>query len=215
MLTRLTKFDRPRPPARSGALQSIYDAAATGWQDGISKLGFLSAYADLMSTVPAPEGRPTVLDVGTGTGAFAQAWLEAHGAPATLTLTDISQAMLDKATERLPGASTIAAPLGGTLDGLAPQNVVLCAHVIEHLDNPQAALGWLHDRLARGGILILALSRPHWCTALVRWRWGNAAYHPAQARHMLEVAGFTDITLHPFKSGPPSRVSHGYIAARP
>lgn len=215
MLTRLTRFDRPRPPARSGALQTIYDAAATGWQDGISKLGFLAAYADLMSTAPRAKQAPRVLDIGTGTGAFAQAWLDAHGAPATLTLTDISGAMLEKAAQRLPAADTIKAPLGRSLQTLPPQNVVLCAHVIEHLEDPQTALGWLHDQLTHGGMLILALSRPHWCTALVRWRWGNAAYQPAQAVKMLEDAGFTDITLHPFKGGPPSRVSHGYIAIRP
>ena len=215
MLSRLTRFDRPRPPARSGTLQSIYDAAATGWQDGISKLGFLAAYADLMSSVPVVRKEPRVLDVGTGTGAFAQAWLDTHGALATLTLTDISQSMLDTAVARLPGAVTIATPLGGQLDHMPPQDVVLCAHVIEHLEDPQAALAWLHDQIAPGGLLVLALSRPHWCTALVRWRWGNAAYHPAQAKQMLEAAGFAEIILHPFKSGPPSRVSHGYIAIRP
>ena len=68
---------------------------------------------------------------------------------------------------------------------------------------------------APGGRLVLALSKPHWCTALVRWRWGNAAYTPDHAKTMLAQAGFTHITAHPFPSGPPSRVSHGYIARRP
>ncbi|APX11728.1 class I SAM-dependent DNA methyltransferase [Tateyamaria omphalii] len=215
MLSRLIPFDRPRPPARGGALQTIYDAAATGWQDGISKLGFLAAYADLMQAAHAPPSQPRVLDVGTGTGAFAGAWVDAHGTPACLTLTDISPAMLDTASARLPQARTIVASVGKTPDDLPPQDVVLCAHVIEHLDDPNASLTWLFERVAPGGILILALSRPHWCTALVRWRWGNAAYTPEHARTMLAVAGFTDIALHPFTHGPPSRVSHGYIARRP
>ncbi|MEM8654495.1 MAG: class I SAM-dependent methyltransferase [Pseudomonadota bacterium] len=215
MLTRLTRFDRPRRAARSGTLQSIYDVAATGWQSGISKLGFLAAYADLMQAVPTQPKPPKVLDVGTGTGAFAKAWVETQGTPGALTLTDISPAMLDAAAAHLPGARTLTAPLGAPLDALPPQDVVLCAHVIEHLDDPQGALRWLHDRLAPGGALVLALSRPHWCTALVRWRWGNAAFSPAQARSMLAQAGFTDITLHPFAKGPPARVSHGYIARRP
>ncbi|MFL4470877.1 hypothetical protein ACERZ8_13650 [Tateyamaria armeniaca] len=61
----------------------------------------------------------------------------------------------------------------------------------------------------------MAISKPHWCTALVRWRWGNAAYPPEHSRAMLERAGFTDIITHPFRTGPPSRVSCGYIARRP
>ncbi|MBY5932277.1 class I SAM-dependent methyltransferase [Tateyamaria omphalii] len=215
MLTRLIPFHRPRSPARAGALQALYDTAATGWQDGISKLGFLAAYAELMQAVPPPASHPHVLDVGTGTGAFARAWVDVQGDPAELTLTDISPAMLDTARARLPDASTVVAPLGAAMDGLPPQDVVLCAHVIEHLDDPHASLSWLFDRLKAGGTLVLALSRPHWCTALVRWRWGNAAFKPDAARHMLATAGFIDITLHPFKSGPPSRVSHGYIARRP
>ncbi|WP_299042460.1 class I SAM-dependent methyltransferase [uncultured Tateyamaria sp.] len=214
MLSRLTRFDRPRPAAQAGALQAIYDAAATGWQDGISKLGFVTAYAELMQATAHRPARH-VLDVGTGTGAFANAWVAARGHPDALTLTDISPAMLGAATKRLPTASTRVAAIGDPLEGLPPQDVVLCAHVVEHLENPASALRWLHDRLAPGGMLVLALSRPHWCTALVRWRWGNAAYAPTEARTMLAQAGFTDIALHPFTKGPPSRVSHGYIAHRP
>lgn len=215
MLTRFTRFDRPRTAAHAGTLQAIYDKAATSWQDGISKLGFLGAYADLMQAVATPAVSPNVLDVGTGTGAFAHAWVTEHGMPDRLSRTDISPAMLDTARGRLPGAATQIAPLGALLPHLPPQDVVLCAHVIEHLEDPQTALGWLHDRLAPGGLLLLALSRPHWCTALVRWRWGNAAFTPNQAQEMLCHSGFTDIVLHPFTSGPPSRVSHGYIARRP
>ncbi|WP_299725229.1 class I SAM-dependent methyltransferase [uncultured Tateyamaria sp.] len=216
MLNRLTRFDTPRPARGGGTLARIYDAAETGWQDGISKLGFLDAYTDLMAHSPAPEpAHPKLMDVGTGTGAFAQAWINAHGHPRALTLTDISPAMLKAAKSRMPEARTINAPLGATLPDVPAQDVVLCAHVIEHLSDPRAALRWLHDQLAPGGLLIMAISKPHWCTALVRWRWGNAAFAPSQTRTMLEQAGFTDITTHPFRAGPPSRVSCGYIARRP
>lgn len=214
MLRLLSRFDTPRPARGHGALARIYDAAETGWQDGISKLGFVEAYDDLMQHAPAmPQAR--VLDVGTGTGAFAQAWIGAHGAPAALSLSDISPAMLRAAAGRLPGAATLHAPLGADLPDLAAQDVVLCAHVIEHLDDPHRALRWLHDRLTPGGLLVIAISKPHWCTALVRWRWGNAAYPPAEVATMLAHGGFTDIRMHPFLTGPPSRVSCGYIARRP
>lgn len=213
MLSRFARFDKPRAPAQPGALQSIYDAAATGWQDGIAKLGFLDAYASLMQAVP-PRRAARVLDVGCGTGAFAQAWIDAHGLPAALTLTDISDPMLKTAAARIPAAQTLRMPLGSELAALPQQDVILCAHVIEHLDRPEDALAQLFEQLTPDGILVLALSRPHWCTALVRWRWGNAAFTPEAATQMLSKAGFDDVVLHPFAKGPPSRVSHGYIAQR-
>ncbi|MEO1689848.1 MAG: class I SAM-dependent methyltransferase, partial [Pseudomonadota bacterium] len=162
MLRTLIRFDKPRPAARAGALQAVYDAAATSWQDGITKLGFDRAYADLMQAVPhrqPPAAR--VLDVGTGTGAFARAWIDAQGRPDQLTLTDLSNPMLAAASRRLAPCRAVQAPIGADLSDLPAQDVLLCAHVIEHLDAPQAALSWLHDRLAPGGTLILALSKPH------------------------------------------------------
>ncbi|MEQ3710621.1 MAG: class I SAM-dependent methyltransferase [Tateyamaria sp.] len=216
MLRISPRFDRPSPASGRNTLARIYDAAETGWQDGISKLGFVEAYSDLMGQCPNTSvPHPKVMDVGTGTGAFASAWINAHGAPAALTLTDISPAMLASATSRLPGARAIHAGLGTAMPDVPPQNVVLCAHVIEHLDDPIAALGWLFDRLTPGGHLVMALSKPHWCTAFVRWRWGNAAYPPQKVQSMLARAGFCDIGAYPFAKGPPSRVSHGYIARRP
>ncbi|WP_299687079.1 class I SAM-dependent methyltransferase [uncultured Tateyamaria sp.] len=208
----LPRFDKPRPAA-DGVMQRIYDAAATGWQDGIAKLGFLDAYAQLMQAAP---GKPTprVMDVGTGTGAFAAAWIAANGRPRALTLLDLSPVMLDTAAARVPTDRAIAASIGAPLEDVPLQDVILCAHVIEHLDDPATALAWLYARLAPGGLLVLALSKPHWCTALVRWRWGNAAFSPTQAREMLDQAGFAQIATHPFQSGPPSRVSCGYTALR-
>ena len=195
----------------TGVMQRIYDAASTGWQDGIARLGFLDAYAQLMQAVPAAQAR-RVMDVGCGTSSFASAWIAAQGAPHALTLLDLSPAMLETAAQRLPSARCVAAPLGAALPDTPPQDVILCAHVIEHLDDAAAGLSWLYDHLAPGGLLVLAVSKPHWCTALVRWRWGNAAFDPDTARHMLTRAGFLDITTHPFDSGPPSRLSCGYTA---
>lgn len=215
MLRYITTFDRPKHIARGGALRAVYDAAAMGWQDGISRLGFLTAYSELMAHSPRPGPDAQVLDVGTGTGAFATAWIARHGRPKALTLTDISPAMLAAAAERLAPVRSLTVPLGTDMADVPPQDVVLCAHVIEHLDNPQAALTWLRDQLASGGTLIMAISKPHWCTALVRWRWGNAAFEPAQALQMLRDAGFVDVSAHAFSSGPPSRLSQGYIARRP
>ncbi len=204
-------FDTPRRQSQS-ALSRIYDDASRNWHSGIRKLGFAEAYAHLVAHLPI-ENPQRVLDVGTGSGALAEAYVDRFGHPEHLCLMDISLNMLEAAQIRLPLATTLCLGIGATLD-LPKQDRVLVAHVIEHLPDPVESLRWIHALLRPGGTLVLALSRPHWCTALVRWRWGNAAFTPEAAETLLKKAGFTQIQLVPFKAGPSSRISHGYIARR-
>lgn len=203
--------DNRHPPER---LKSLYDKAAAGWQDGITSLGFGAAYADLAAAALPTTFFDRVIDVGTGTGALAQAAIDRSGTPAHLTLSDMSAAMLATAAERLPATDLIEGPLGPETIARGPFDLVLCAHVIEHCPNAEDALAALYELTRPGGQLLLAVSKPHWCTALVRWRWGNAAFRPRVVCDMLARAGFTDISTHPFASGPPSRVSCGYSARR-
>ncbi len=215
MRSLLDRFETPRPVSTATPLRRLYDAASVGWQDGIARLGFPQAYAELMAKAKAPPQTNRVMDVGTGTGAFATAWIAQQGTPQALTLTDLSPAMLATAAARLPATATHAVSVGEPLIDVPPQHVVLCSHVVEHLTDVPAALDWVFDQLAPSGLLVLALSRPHWCTALVRWRWGNAAFTPERAQELLHSAGFEDISVVPFSKGPPSRVSCGYLAYRP
>ncbi len=92
---------------------------------------------------------------------------------------------------------------------------VLCGHVIEHCDDPQTALTWLFQRLRPGGVAVFAISKPHWCTALVRWKYGSAAYEPDVAERLLARAGFTRIARRPHSGGPPGRISCGFLAQCP
>ena len=207
------RLSLPRFSKSQTNLTSLYERAAESWQRGMSSLGFDAAYAGLAGQVAGPPRR--MIDVGCGTGALAGAMIKAAGAPATLDLLDASRAMLDQAARHVPGDAHLWEGLLG--DARVPQGVyshVLCAHVIEHLDDPDPAFDWLHSLLEPGGTLVLAMSRPHWCTALIRWRWGNRAYRPEAVRAMLAKAGFTDIRTHPFSAGPPARVSCGYTARR-
>lgn len=206
----------PPPPAAPTPLLMAYDRVAAGWQNGIDRLGYPAAYAALFAHLPpAPAGR--VLDVGAGSGAFSQALLEAGHRPQGLDLLDPSAAMLAEAATRLsPRAPvrTVRAAVGADLPG-APYDMLLCAHVIEHLDDTGAALGWLRAQLRPGGQLYLAASRPHWCTALLRWKWGHRAFTPARMTTLLTDAGFTAVSGFAFPAGPPRRTSHGYRAERP
>lgn len=210
-------LDRLDPQAR---LRALYDAAASRWQSGLDRLGYPAAYADFMSRALSGASAGSVaLDVGTGTGAFATAWATQAGHADRLDLLDISLPMLEEARSRLAWSAeqveTIHMPLGAPGLPDSVYDTVLCAHVVEHLPDPAAAIDWLAARLRPGGRLLLAVSRPHWCTMLLRLRWGNASIHPDRVTILLQDAGLEDITILPFAAGPPRRTSCGFTARRP
>ena len=192
----------------TAAMQTLYDGAAKSWQGGIEKLGFPAAYDDLIRAANPPTGG-RVLDAGCGSGALAEVFLNRTGHAGPLDLLDLSPQMLAVAGARLPGARLIEGAVGDETAADTDYDVVLCAHVIEHTPDPQASLRWLHNRLRPGGMLILAVSRPHWCTTLVRWRWGHQSFAPNRMVGMLKAAGFAKAQHRHFPSGPPFRVSCG------
>lgn len=199
----------------TSATDQLYVQHAPRWHQRVSKLGYPAAYAHLMAQLPPLREGATVLDIGTGSAAFADAFAAQAPRSCRITLADPHQEMLDQARQTArPWRQEVHLTQASLGDPLGEFDVILCAHVLEHLDI-RPALDWLFNSLRPGGTLVLALSRPHWCTALIRWRWGHRAYTPAQVQALLADAGFSDIAPHPFPAGPPYRTSHGYIARRP
>ncbi|SMX27983.1 dTDP-3-amino-3,4, 6-trideoxy-alpha-D-glucopyranose [Pelagimonas phthalicica] len=195
-------------------MQSLYDGAAKSWQSGISKLGFDAAYRDLVRFA-CPEGprATSVLDAGCGTAALSQAFYEVTGSDAELDLLDLSSDMLTQAHSVFPTARCLQGTVGDTPLGRR-YDVILCAHVIEHCDDPIQALRWIFEHLNPNGRLILSVSRPHWCTALVRWRWGHQSYKPTEILDLLNETGFHAPAHEFYRTGPPYRLSCGYCATR-
>jgi SAM-dependent methyltransferase len=102
--------------------------------------------------VPNMDGM-RVLDAGCGSGTHAQ-----FPAGATIVGLDISR----KSLERNPLVDErIVADLQTCRLPSSSFDVVICWFVLEHLDDPQAALIHLIDALAPGGVLILACPDPH------------------------------------------------------
>jgi demethylmenaquinone methyltransferase/2-methoxy-6-polyprenyl-1,4-benzoquinol methylase len=198
-------------------LSSLYARFSHRWHSDITRLGYPAAYDDLIATLPATTPKPTVLDAGCGTGALAQAWLKTNQPHNALHMLDSSDEMLIQARKNfasVPNTIFHQDILGSTA---VPENhcdLLLSAHVIEHLNTPHDGVSWFASRLRRGGQIALSVSKPHWCTALVRWRWGHKAFTPHQVHKMLQATGFTNIQTVPFAKGPPSRTSCGYIATR-
>lgn len=195
-------------------LAQAYDRVAHTWPERMLALGYLAAYRGFVAAA-GPVQAENVLDAGCGAGDFAAAWRAERGAGAALTLLDPSPAMLARAAKRLGGPGTYA--IRGDLDGLrglGPQDVILCAHVIEHLADPGAGLAAMGRVLAPGGRILLIVSKPHWCNRLIWLRWRHRSLAPPEVRRMIAAAGLCCRAEHTFATGPPSRTSLGYVATR-
>jgi 2-polyprenyl-3-methyl-5-hydroxy-6-metoxy-1,4-benzoquinol methylase len=201
-----------------------YDRAARTWHNQISKLGYLKAYGDLVDHAQSQfsacrhHRALRVLDAGAGTAGFALAFARAFAGPSDLCLLDPSPKMLDAARTRLFGEGIAAQCVTGDVSGLKSMSgnfdVVLCGHVIEHTTDPADSIRCLHQALAESGVLLLSVSKPHWCTRLLRLKWGHRSFDENQVAGWLRDAGFATVETFAFASGPPSRTSHGYIARK-
>ncbi|MEL7115749.1 MAG: class I SAM-dependent methyltransferase [Pseudomonadota bacterium] len=179
-------------------------------------LGYYDAYLGFLSHVNfrAPAGN-RVLDVGCGTGAFADAWAAIHGPHQDIALLDPSAEMLDRAAVALRRRAIDATRIQGLLEEhepVEPYHCLLAAHVIEHAAVAVDALREMRALVPNGGRLWLVVSKPHWCNAIIWFQWRHRAYRPSDVHHMLADSGWALEAEYPFPSGPPSRTSRGYLA---
>lgn len=191
---------------------SRYNRAANRWTKMIERLGYASAYRELISEYASDKAdQARVLDIGCGSGAFAEAYLDAIGSVKSLTLADPSPAMLENAFERLkPRAEVtrIEASIGATL---TTHDVILCAHVLDHCHDLPKALKTLADCMSTDGQMIIVHTKPHWCNWLIWPQWTHISRTPEEFLAAVKGAGLTCIAHRGFAAGPPSRTSHAYI----
>lgn len=198
-------------------LAGRYDRAATDWHEKIARLGYPAAYRHLIAKAGLSSHPGRVLDAGCGTGAFALA-LHQMSPPSQIDLLDLSQDMRRAARRNLQHAGGAHGIAYSTLASAGLEtgayDVILAAHLIEHLDDPAQALSIMAEALSAGGTLLLSVSKPHWCTALIRIIWGHKAFRTDVVLGWAAAAGLQARPVA-FPSGPPSRTSMGYILRKP
>jgi demethylmenaquinone methyltransferase/2-methoxy-6-polyprenyl-1,4-benzoquinol methylase len=179
-----------------------------GYYDGY--LGFLSSKGS------GPARHVSVIDVGAGTAAFAEAWVALNGPPKKLTLVEPSRTMLDYGRAALIRRGVepqlVQAPLAEA--HVEPSDEILAAHVIEHCPDPLIALQKMRSLLRPGGRLRLVVSKPHWCNAIIWLQWRHRTFREEEILNLLGDAGFEIEQIYAFPSGPPSRTSRGIVASR-
>lgn len=194
-----------------------YDVAARRWGDKMRSLGYYDGYLGFLSARPSHRAiNKMVIDVGSGTGSFAEAWVALNGPPRELILLEPSPAMLERGQAALRRRGVDPTPVQSLLGEteLDRSDVVLAAHVIEHCPDPLIALRQMHDLLRPGGNLYLVVSKPHWCNAIIWLQWRHRTFHEGEIVTLLEKAGFDIEQVYAFPSGPPSRTSRGIVATR-
>ena len=193
-----------------------YDAAADRWHARMRHLGYPRAYADLFARLRA-EGwlsrldRTTpVLDCGIGTAVLGVAL--AHAVPAVRWIVgvDISPGMLARAAANLQAAGVAADLRQADARRLpfpdASFDLVVTAHMLEHLDEPEVALQEMARVLRPGAPMVVVATQGGLADGMIRLKWRHVPLPRWDLARRIELAGFRYVRTAPI--GAPSRPAY-------
>lgn len=198
-----------RMPPADQELERMYDAAAPYWTTGLQRIGYPAAYSDLFQRLQergifaSLSDDSCVLDAGIGTGSFSLALAQCVTHDLRFVGVDRSAGMLREAQKRFAAAGIPVALhhhdarhlsfVDGRFD------LVLSAHMLEHVEYPMAAIDELFRTLKPGGALVLAVTRPGPIDALLQLRWRYRSVSLAQVVGRLHALGCSEVTAHPLR----------------
>lgn len=202
-----------RQPYASANLTTSYDLAAADWHNKIERLDYLPAYKGLLKQalnrwlVTGSTPGLNALDCGTGTGALSEALAEACTVPLKINAIDTSSVMLGKAGERLRniGLDVVLRQADAQQLPYADNSfdIVMAAHILEHLPDPVTALQEM-VRVARpGGLVFACITRRTLPGLWIHLLWRTHMVSPSQAEHWLHRAQLENVQCI-----EPARKSH-------
>lgn len=169
------------------ALSEAYSRAAPRWSRLISWLGFDAAYEALLRTQGLRGGR--ILEAGAGTGAFTSALARVTGRPFAVAGLDVSGAMLQRALASWRAVGLAASGSLGDIRRLPYADesfdLVLAAHVLEHLPDPEHAASELVRVLRPGGTAVIIATRCSLFGRWLQWRWRVRCFAPEELVQIL------------------------------
>lgn len=116
-----------------------------------------------------------------------------------LTVFDISPAMVAAADARFRRAGITARVIRAGVGALpfadASFDLVIAAHVFEHLPEPVAALGEMRRVLRLGGWVVTCMARQSWLGAKIQAKWLTHRVTPQRAAGWLSAAGLDGAAL--------------------
>lgn len=218
-------FSVSRNPFQTSELEGHYDKSADSWQSKIEKLGFVDAYHKLITTALqqsdiCDNSLPLqVLDAGIGTGAMSAAFSNLVSCDVDLLGVDLSSKMLGQARNKIRKPNINMHTLKADLSELPISDdtfdVILMAHVVEHLADPIPVLSELNRVLKPGGIMIACITRRSPFGRYIQLVWRTHQVESETAQSWMSAAGFEALRILPLdkKSGTRRR-SIGYLARK-
>ncbi|MBE9166644.1 class I SAM-dependent methyltransferase [Pleurocapsales cyanobacterium LEGE 06147] len=192
-------------------LTQIYDRAAPRWHRHLHLFGYDRAYTKLFQSLQQSgvlaylKDDSTVCDCGIGTAGFSLALAKTVTPKLNIIGVDISPEMLGKASRILSVAGVKHQVCQGDAIALPFEDntfdLVMSAHMLEHLPNPNAGLSEMVRVLRSGTPLLLAVTRPGLVGSLIQFYWGNGCLKPESLTQMMADAGLTNICIYPFTHG--------------
>lgn len=188
-------------------LAGMYNDAANRWERSIGRMGYLHAYQLLFQQLQRDgalshmEVGSKVLDTGIGTGALTHA-LQSIRPDVNVIGVDISPKMLQIARQNLRRSARYhQANIINQPYRTASFDMVMSAHVIEHLCEPLVGIGAFMRVLKPGCPFVLVATKPCPATYVLSLRWNFKPMVQEHVIEMLRVAGGTDIKVMPLTKG--------------
>ena len=165
------------------------------------------------------EPRAQVLDCGVGNGSLSIALDSLMKDPLGFHAIDTSAEMLVQAKSVMQHAGLDPDLQQADVMSLPYEDqsfyVVMAAHVLEHLPDPQRALAEMVRVLKPGGTVFLCVTRPSLFGALVRLLWRTWAISEQEGIVWLNASQLVDVGYQPVRFGSAGFASTAFWARRP
>jgi ubiquinone/menaquinone biosynthesis C-methylase UbiE len=195
-----------RVVASESDVARLYDRTAWYWASRAHRIAYHRAYVRLFERLredrplAAAEPPSRVLDCGSGTGLFSEAFLRATTAPFNVYGIDLSAKMLARAGSRLQRRGARLHLQQGDVSALpfgdGEMDLVIGALVLEHVRDPLRALREMARALRAGAAVVLVTTRPSAPDRLFRVLYRYRPLPPESLIRWMEEAGLHDIQSH-------------------
>jgi demethylmenaquinone methyltransferase/2-methoxy-6-polyprenyl-1,4-benzoquinol methylase len=160
-----------------------------------------------------------VLDCGVGNGSLLIALASLLKGPADFYAIDTSAEMLVQAKSVMQHAGLDPHLQQADVMSLPYEDqsfdVVMAAHVLEHLPDPQRALAEMVRVLKPGGKVFLCVTRPSLFGVLVQFLWRTWAITQQEGIAWLHASQLVDVGYQPVRLGSAGFASTAFWARRP